>query len=98
VSTPPCCHGAPGRGEKNRPASPCRRGGALARWALPTAILVLMPKCPMCVAMYVALFTGVGISLTAASSLRTALIIICAATLLGLALKALARRAPSTRP
>lgn len=88
MSTPHCCHN-----KTSRPMSRWRRGLAIAEWTLPGAILVLMPKCPMCVAMYVALFTGAGISISAASSLRTALIVLCAATLLGLALRGLVRRA-----
>jgi hypothetical protein len=47
----------------------------------------------MCIAIYVVLFTGVGISVTTASSFRTALLILCVTILLGLALKALGRLA-----
>jgi hypothetical protein len=45
----------------------------------------------MCVAAYVALFSGVSISVTSASHLRTALLILCIAALLRLALKHLGR-------
>lgn len=76
-----------------RSQSRWRRGGEIAGWIIPSATLVLMPKCPACVAGYVALFSGVGISLTNASVIRTALLILCFATLLGLALKRLQRLA-----
>ena len=47
-----------------------RRGIRLAAWILPAGALVLMPKCPACIAAYVLLFTGVGISLPVADGLR----------------------------
>ena len=40
---------------------------------------------------YVALFSGVGISVASASHLRTSLLVLCVAALLGLALKRICR-------
>ncbi|HAH45572.1 hypothetical protein [Gimesia sp.] len=37
---------------------------------LSTLVLILMPKCPVCVAAWVTFFTGVGLSLTVAAWLR----------------------------
>ena len=62
-----------------------RVGGELAGWILPSATLALMPKCPACVAAYVALVSGVGISMHAAAWLRSSILVACIVTLLSVA-------------
>jgi len=69
-----------------------RRGGEAAGWIVPSATLVLLPKCPVCVAAYVALFSGVGISLTSAAWLRTSVLVLCSSALGWLVGKRLWRR------
>jgi hypothetical protein len=55
-----------------------RRFAGLAGSVLPGAALVLMPKCPACVAAYVAAASGLSVSLPAAAWLRTGSILLCA--------------------
>ena len=66
---------------KAHPPSVARRRYAWAKCSLPTLILALLPKCPACFAAYVALGTGISLSVAAASVLRTLLIGACVAML-----------------
>jgi len=77
------------------PHSWSHRAAALAQWSLPIATLALIPKCPVCVAAYVLLFTGVGLSISAASVLRWSLIIMSLLTLAFLVLRLATRAAKS---
>jgi hypothetical protein len=82
-----CCDAA---GER-KTATWVRRVREVFAWVLPSAILVLVPKCPACLAAYVTLWTGLGLSLSAASYLRWVLLFLCVATLLFLIVKRLDR-------
>ena len=57
------------------------RVGGFFSWIAPGAVLALMPKCPACLAAYIALGTGIGISVPAADNLRLAAIVVCVAML-----------------
>ncbi len=50
-----------------------------------------MPKCPVCVAAYVALLTGISLSTATAGHLRTALIVVCLSVLASITLLMLGR-------
>jgi hypothetical protein len=98
TSAHPCCSTkTQGIGRTQRPAPHWRRGGEFAAWIFPSAVLVLLPKCPMCIAAYVALFSGVGISVATAANVRISVLILCMAALVGLALKRVCR-VTSRRP
>ncbi len=72
-----------------RPAERFRRVRELGGWVVPGAMLALIPKCPVCVAAYLALGTGLGISLSTARYLRAMLVAVCVAWLVFVAARRL---------
>ncbi len=59
-----------------------RRVREILAWVLPSAILVLVPKCPACLAAHVMLWTGLGLPLSTATYLRSVLLFLCVGSLL----------------
>ena len=70
-----------------------RRVREVFAWVLPSAVLVLVPKCPACLAAHVTLWTGLGLSLSTATYLRWVLLFLCVASLLYLIVERLDRTA-----
>ncbi len=62
-----------------------RRGIGVSRWLVPSAVLALMPKCPVCIAAYLAIGTGAGVSISTATHLRMMLLALCGSALFFLA-------------
>lgn len=67
-------------------------------WLFPSAVLVLMPKCPACLAVYVGLWTGLGLSFTTATYLRWSMLMLCVTCLLFLAVRWFKRRRITCSP
>lgn len=79
MSTRCCC-------QRRRPPGRVRR---VAGWLVPGTVLALMPKCPMCLAAYVALGTGVTMSYASAHLLMRSLTVLCISALILCAAKRL---------
>ena len=80
---------------------PGRRMIRSTKWIVPTAIIALLPKCPMCLAAYIALATGCSVSISSASHLRTSILAACFCTLAWLIARGIAqavRRRSQGRP
>ena len=76
-----------------KPACGCqaRRWSEAAGAAVPGALAILLPKCPLCIVAWVAAITGVTLPAIVAGSLRTFLFIACVFSVFLLIRPALAR-------
>jgi Flp pilus assembly protein TadB len=63
----------------------------LAGWTVSAAGLAFIPKCPACIAAYVALGTGIGVSMSTAEYMRTLLLILFTVSLSYLAARRIRR-------
>jgi hypothetical protein len=80
VNAGQCCHG----GHSMTFARQCRK---ITGWLVPAAILVVLPKCPACLAVYIAVGTGIGVSVAAATYVRAVLAVLCLVSVLYLVRK-----------
>jgi hypothetical protein len=92
-----CCRSAAASSDSPAPlrrqnASFGRKAIELAGWLIPGTLLAFFPKCPLCVAGYVALATGLGMSLTVATYMRWTLLAFCFGSLAFMASRLLIRR------
>jgi len=87
-----CCHNnSSAKGDsENKDCTvklPGERKNAFARLygaikcAVPGTILILLPKCPICLAAWISAVSGLGISISVAGYLRWGLIIVCVTSL-----------------
>ena len=89
MSNCPLCNlePTPKPGEIKRSVGFFRRAWRSIQWLFPATVLALMPKCPLCVAAYIALFTGIGISVSMARWIQVLMVVLCVTSLAFLALR-----------
>ncbi|HYE75933.1 MAG TPA: hypothetical protein VEF04_21490 [Blastocatellia bacterium] len=58
-----------------------RRFINFSKWIVPSAILALLPKCPLCLSAYIAMGTGFSLSITSAGILRMLLMTVAVLSL-----------------
>jgi len=86
-----CCRA----GEAPRPLA--RRLSGVAASAAPGLVLALLPKCPLCLAAWVAMTTGISLSSTAAAGVRGGIVAACFATVALVAMRGFRRWRSSER-
>jgi hypothetical protein len=87
--------GAPNSSVGNRPTGLLRHAWRSIQWLFPAMLLVLIPKCPMCVAAYVAMFSGIGITISTARWIQILMLMFCLTSLAYLAIRHWRRRSKS---
>ena len=80
-----CCQ------QKAAPLPLARKVMDLFSWILPSVILLLLPKCPACLAAYIALATGLSLTVSMAGYVQIGLIVVCSTMLTLLAIRLAAK-------
>lgn len=89
-----CCHkNSRTNGDEPQQRTDVHRVRKAFEWIVPGTLLVLMPKCPMCLVAYVALGTGLTISSASANILMRTVTAVC----IGALALCLIRRVVSSR-
>ncbi len=91
--TPHHCHHQAAQSTGRQTSSQSTRATRSFGWLIPTAILALLPKCPLCIAAWIAV-AGLSFSLSTIAHLRTALIILCVISLIAFTATTLRRTIP----
>jgi hypothetical protein len=81
-----------------QPSGALHRAWRSIQWLVPATVLMLIPKCPLCVAAYVALFTGIGITVSTARCIQVLMLAISLTSLAYLAVRHRRRRANPVMP
>ena len=89
MSNCPFCNldSAPNPSDSKRPTGLLRRAWRSIQWLFPATLLVLMPKCPLCVMAYLALFTGIGVTVSTARWIQILMLVFCLTSLAYLAVR-----------
>lgn len=66
---------------RNPRKSPLARLRGATGWVVPGTLLAILPKCPICLAAYVAMGTGITLSGSSAKILMRVLTVVCIGTL-----------------
>jgi hypothetical protein len=82
-----CCSG-----DASPPSSPVRQRWEVAAGAPAIGVWIFLPKCPLCLAAHLALWTGLGLSFTEATYLRWALLLSSGVFLSWVVARRIARR------
>jgi len=62
------------------------------KYLVPGIVLAVLPKCPLCIAAYIAAATGIGISFSAAANIRMLLFALSVGALIFLTIRLLYRK------
>jgi len=89
-----CCSSDGDLAARAKMARRPRRIATLIRWVLALTTFALIPKCPACIAGYVLVFTGIGVSLPVAAAVRWSLIGVSVASLTCFLFRAVRRASP----